>query len=305
MKLCFYNLNHIGDVYFSSFFIKLICNLNTEINFYYYFIIGDTFFENINNIQRISQPIESNYRETLNNGSPPEDMVNNEIIKILLENSMQRTGSKIIQYKGENILFINTWCVSNYLNHHDFDIVSAVSSYRNLIETINKEYNLNIIYCSEKLSSLYNNITINEKIIEKYENIELNDTIFVFNYVPRSVNFNMVNLNNYISKLSENNKIILSCYNNILETNQNIKFIDRDYDIIQTPNCNNLVELWEIAVKCNKIIMLPTGSSWTFLHKLDKINENQLYIFDGREYIQRLNTIIQYFVGKTNLIQSI
>ena len=218
---------------------------------------------------------------------------------------MQRTGSKIIQYKGENILFINTWCVSNYLNHYDFDIVSALSSYRNLIETINKEYNLNIMYCSKKLSSLYNNITINEKIIEKYENIELNDTIFIFNYVPRSLNFNMVNLNNYISNLSENNKIILSCYNNIFETNQNIKFIDRDYGIIQTPNCNNLVELWEIAVKCNKIIMLPTGSSWTFLHKLDKINENQLYMFDGREYIQRLNTIIQYFVGKTNLIQSI
>lgn len=303
MKLCFYNINHIGDIYFSSFFIKLICNLNKETNFYYYFINGDIFFENIPNIQRLGDKLEINYSDTLVNGNPPENLLNNEILNILLKNSMQRTGAKIIQYNSENILFINTWCVSEFLNHIDFDIYSAMNSYNDLIQRINKEYNLNIFF---HLDNLVENIVSSVAVpgsIDLIQSICVDlDTIFIFNYVPRSIHFDMNHLNNYILELSKTNKVIVSCYNSIFENNDNIKFIDKDYNINKNPKCSNLIELWEIAVKCNKIIILPTGSSWIFLHKLNEIKENQIYMFNGIEYIKRLNTMIQFLTGKMNFI---
>jgi hypothetical protein len=49
MNICFYNMNHIGDIYFNYFFINVICKQNPNTHFYYYFINGDVFFENIIN----------------------------------------------------------------------------------------------------------------------------------------------------------------------------------------------------------------------------------------------------------------
>ena len=63
--------------------------------------------------------------------------------------------------------------------------------------------------------------------------------------MPRSVSFNMDSLNNFISNLSKNNKIILTSYNHIFDNNTNIKFIDKDYKIFPTPRCDNLLFIWE------------------------------------------------------------
>lgn len=300
MKLCFYNVNHIGDIYFSSFFIKLICNLNISTNFYYYFINGDAFFENIQNIQRLDGEIETNYKTILVNGNPPEKLLNNTVLNVLLENSMERRGSKIIQYNNENVLFINTWCLSEYLNHDDFDIFSAMKSYNYLIQKINIEYNLNLVFNLDNFSeNIICNIPNSNLVF-----VDIIDfpTMFIFNYLPRSTNFDMNKLNSYILELSKTNKIILSCYDTIFENNPNIKFVDKDYGINKNPKCSNIIDLWEIAVKCNKIIILPTGSSWIFLHKLNEIKENQIYMFDGIEYSKKLNVIIIFLTGKNNLI---
>ena len=57
MEICFYNLSHIGDIYFNSFFINLLCDQNPKMKFLYFFINGDIFFKGVNNIKRII-PIE-------------------------------------------------------------------------------------------------------------------------------------------------------------------------------------------------------------------------------------------------------
>ena len=304
MKICFYNMNHIGDVYFSSLFIKLICNLNPGKQFLYYFINGDIFLENINNIKRIGK-IEDKYRENLINGNPPENLLNNEILQILIQNNMQKQCAKIIILDNEEILFINTWCASDILNHDDFDIYPAMNSYHNLVQFINNEYQLNIHFKLENATELLQSINYyNTLFSEKYSNVVLNDTTIIFNYVPRSLHFNIDTLNNYINELSKTTKIILSSYNQIFENNENIKFIDKDYNIVPNPSCSNLIEIWEIAIKCKKIIILPSGGSWTFFHKLNAIKDDQIYILDGKNYCDRLNNIINLLLGENkNLIK--
>lgn len=289
-KICFYNMNHIGDIYFSSLFINLICKMNNDITFYYYSIIGDYFFEKIQNIERINK-IENNYSNTLMNGNPPEELLDNSILKILLSNRMEREGAKYIQINSEKILFVNTWCKSCFLNHEDFDINSAIFSYINLIKILNSNFNLTLSFKINKPNDLI-------KYMDNYHldngNIDIDgSSIFIFNYCPRSVNFNMYEYNKFILNLSKTNKIILSCYSNVFQDNVNIKFIDKDYNINFLPNCKNLIQLWEIAIKCNKIIIIESGSSWTFLHKINEIKPNQIFMYNNNNnYCQRLNETI-------------
>jgi hypothetical protein len=286
MQICFYNINHIGDVYFSSLFINEICKCNKDINFLYYFIQGDFFFEGIPNIKRIDK-LEILYKGELSNGSPPEDLLDKSILNILLHNNMQQTGGKIIKINNNDVLFINTWCVSLFLNHNDYDINSAIESYNNLILTVNNNFGTSL-----KLNKTYIPLTDYLCISQTKEYDRLEKTIFVFNYHPRSLNFDMNKLNNFISEQSKTTKIILSCYDIVFENNPNINFVDKDFHIYPIPSCKNLIDIWEIACKCKEVILLPTGSSWTFLHKLDNLKPQQLVMFNSSEYCNKLNKII-------------
>ena len=305
MDICFYNLNHIGDVYFSSLFINLLCKFNKHFKFYYYFIIGDIFFKNISNIHRLSS-IEDCYSGNLINGSPPEKYLNNNVLEFLLNNKMETTGARSILFNGKNILFINTWCASEYLNYRDYDILNAIESYYKLIQLLQLNHNLNLYFKINKPLDLIEHINEENSICKKNNyNID-DDTIFIFNFKPRSLVFDLHKLNNIILNLSKNNKLILSSYEITFDNNKNIKFVDKDYNIHPTPNCVNLLNIWEIAIKCNKILLLPTGSSWTFLHKLNILKQNQLYMYNDNHYTYLLNEKINFLLGESkNLVQTI
>ena len=305
MDICFYNMNHIGDVYFNYFFLNMICKQNPNIHFYYYFINGDAFFENIKNISRIF-PIESEYSCNLINGEPPENLLNNKILQMLIKNNMQQTIYKKLIVDNKEYLFVNLWCNSYFLSHIDFDFISAIPKYINLIDKLNNDFLFNLNF----------KIIDNKQLIETElsENLKfgtlnlteqiLNESIIIFNFKPRSLSFNMDVLNKFIYTLSKYNKIILTSYDKMFGDNKNISFIDRDYKICNTPKCDNLLFIWEIAVKCKHIIILPTGSSFLFFHKLDKLNENQIHMFNNVQYCDSLNKNTNYFANKNivNLI---
>ena len=306
MNICFYKLKHIGDIYFSSFFINLICKQNPDINFLYYFINGDIFFKNIPNIQRIS-PIENHYLGNIINGSPPENLLNNQVIKFLQNNEMETAGAKTIKFNGKNILFINLWCNSSYLKHIDYDITDAIKSYEKLIQILQSNHNLSLCFKINKPIELIEHINEKNIMIDEKNNYNVDaDTIFIFNFKPRSELFDTNNLKKFIHNLSIKNKIILSSYDSTFDNNNNIKFIDKHYNIHPIPNCVNLLNIWEIAIQCNKIVLLPTGSSWTFLHKLNIINQNQLFMFNNSQYCNLLNKKINFLLGENkNLINII
>jgi hypothetical protein len=290
-------MNHIGDIYFTSFFVNLLCKLNNTTQFYYYSINGSYFFENISNLKRITE-LESDYTVPLMNGSPPENYLKNDILQFLINNHMQKEAFRVICVNGVDFLFVNTWCASNLLNHVDFDIQSAKESYNRLFSTINNTFQLNLKW-NQHLIDIANITNISNSSVEHL------DTIFIFNYVPRSLQFDMSLLNNYIVEQSKKYKIILSCYDSALD-NSNITFIDRDYGIKQEPSCKNLIDLWEIAIQCKTIVILPTGSSWTFFHKLNIIKEHQIFMFKSPHYCNILNNTINALMKENkNLISNI
>jgi len=302
MQICFYNVNHIGDIYFSSLFINLICKQNPDIKFLYYFINGDIFFKNIPNINRIN-PIENSYNNTLVNGSPPEDLLNKDLLSLLLNNKMEKIGVKILNINMENILFVNSWCKSEYFQDDDFEIYGALKSYKNLINYMNSNYNFNLNFIIENGEEILDNIyNYHYDSVSTTIELDYKKTIFIFNYKPRSITFNINLLNNLITNLSIDNNIILSCYDKKFSNNKNIKFIDNDFNIYPEPNCENLLKLWEIAAKCEKIIILPSGSTWTFFHKLDILRNNQLFIFNDTIYQKNLNDIINFLTRRDKII---
>ena len=302
MDICFYNMNHIGDIYFNYFFLNIICKQNPNIHFYYYFINGDVFFENIKNISRII-PVESEYSSNLINGEPPENLLDNKILNILLQNNMQKTAYRKLIVDNKIYLFVNLWCASDVLSHTDFDFIAAIPKYSYLINKLNNDFLLNLKYIIVDNKQLIET-EINKNLYYDTLNLTgsfLSEAIIIFNFKPRSVQFNMNLLNNFIYNLSKNNKIILTSYDKIFDGNANITFIDRDYKIYQTPKCQNLLIIWEIAVKCKNIVILPSGSSFLFFHKLDKIKETQLYMFNDVHYHDLLNKNVNYFSNKNLL----
>ena len=187
MSICFYNLYHIGDIYFNYFFINTICNQNPNINFYYYFINGSVFFENIKNISRIN-PIESKYSDNLIDGYPPEYFLNNKILIILLQNNMKQTAYRKLIIDNKEYLFVNLWCASDLLSHGDFDFISAIPKFGSLINQLNSEFSFNLNYSITNNKSILQN-NINQNLDLNSLNLtedELSKTTLIFNFMPRS-----------------------------------------------------------------------------------------------------------------------
>jgi len=297
-------MNHIGDVYFMALFLNIICQQNKDVMFLYYTINADIFLENIPNLSRI-YPNDISYSNQLVNGDPPENLLNKNVLTLLLQNKMESVGMKILNFNNKNILFVNTWCKSSILNHDEFNISSAINSYKHLISTINLNFNCSLKFSLDNPNQLIQN---NYNFLDNFNKNDPegkidDDTIFIFNFTPRSLPYNIQLLNNFIRNLSISNKIILTTYNDLFQDNKNVKFIDRDYGIIPIPSCRNLLDIWEIAIKCKKIIILPTGGSWTFLHKLKEIKPDQIYMFNDTNYHKILNNFINTLTGENkNLI---
>jgi hypothetical protein len=68
MNICFFNCNHIGDIFFAQPFILNICKNNPSVTFYYWFYIGHVFFENkCSNLKYLENNICREYKNKLVN----------------------------------------------------------------------------------------------------------------------------------------------------------------------------------------------------------------------------------------------
>lgn len=302
MKLCFYNMNHIGDIYIFASLFNVLCELNESIDFCYFAIQGDIFFNSqLQNMKKIGKSY-TKYNKQLINGTPPEDLLKNDILTILINNNMATSQLKTLKMNGEDILCINTWANAPLIKHIDFDLCDTIRGWKSIINLINLQYKLNLKFEIHNKTTLFDN-----KNIPQCEHISTNsDTIFIFNYKPRSLQYNMTKLYKMIIEMSKTNRIMLSCYEESLSNYPNIEFFDIKYNIMPEPSCFNLIQLWSIIINCKKIYILPTGSSWTFIHVLNKIKSCQVYMINSRDYTNRLNKNINWFLDKdVNLITNI
>jgi len=297
MKICFYNLFNIGDIYFSSFYIHFICSQNLDQQFYYYISLGDIFFQNIPNITRL-------------------DIYNDNLNLLILDRynflDKKYCDNKIIHYHNKDILFVNVWCKYKHLDHKEFTFKDTIYNFNNYIQYINNTYNCNLNFDI----SNYNDTHFYNKYINNYTNYLLNNnmyinntnydnTVFIFNYQPFSVEFDNNIFYSFINTISYSYNCILTEYISFFDDNSRFKFVERDYNIDLDDTCENLFKIWEIACKCSKVILIPSGSSFTFLHKLSQIKENQLYMFNNKNFRTILNNNIFLFTGRENLIKDV
>jgi len=294
----------MGDIYFSSTMVNEICKSNPELLFFYYTINGSIFFEGISNLKRLHN-LELEYKSPIINGQPPEQLIDRKLYDVLLHYKL--TDAVKLNYNGKEILFVNVWCMSPFLLHNEFLFNSAINSYNTMIKTLNKKYNMVLKFALPSPCDILDFINkVNyRKIAVNTE--DLKETIFVFNYKPRSVNkFNMYNVYKYVIETSKTNKIIVACHNPIYDNNENITFIDKTYGIYPSPSAENLLQLWDIAAECKKIIILPSGSSWTFFHKLNKLEKGKLFMFNNADFNNILNDDIKFLTGKnTDIISTL
>ena len=305
VNIVFYNLNHIGDCYMSSFFINLIVEQNTNINFNYFFIQGDCFIKNRPNISRINkEEFNNSYSRTLQSGEEPEKLINNSFLRFLLLNKFQLSQMRVETYNNTNYLFLNTWCASPIIKHSDFDLNSAFEGCKKLILEVKKRYNIELIFdLKPKIDSIKLFPDYNDYKLKEEEKEKMKDMIFIFNYKPRSVIFNLGIVENYINEQVNNNqKVMIANYNMKYENNNNVLFFDRTFNINPSPDCLNLIKMWDIICYCKKIIILPCGATWTFFHKLEYLRNDQIYMLHGDNYIEKLNNNIR-FIDKKSEVQ--
>jgi hypothetical protein len=304
MKIFFYNMNHIGDIYIFAALFNILCEINESIEFSYFAIQGDIFFNTrLQNLKKIGN-IYTKYNNPFINGNPPEDLLNNDILTVLINNNMASSQLKCLKIDGEDRLCINTWASAPIIKHIDFHLYDAIRGWNSIINEINLRYKINLNFEIQNKTHLFNNVSMP---LQQYDNTSIdNDTIFIFNYKPRSIHYNMNSLYKMTVELSKTNKIMLSCYDKDLSNYNNIEFFDRKYNITPEPSCFNLIKLWNIIINCKKIYITPTGSNWTFIHILNKIKTNQVYMINSGRYTDILNKNINWLLDNNiNLVNNI
>lgn len=319
MKICLYNLLHIGDIYYSSLIVRKLCEENPEYEFYYCVPYGHFFFKDINNCKHINDIVPYyHYKATITKNllGGYEDGIFNEGFFFLKDELMWNKGMNVMNYNNEDILFVNTYDHSEYfIKHNSYNLNSNFRTMKYIVEDINNKYDMKLKYNIDD-ENMYLEKTIDRHIdlFNPYSYIqnnidinELKDSIFIFNFITRSVHTNLIELCNFFDKDEyKNEKLIFADSTTITEkikSRNNVKYIDIDFCIQKKPSCENLYVIWEIAIHCKKIVIIPSGSTWTFLHKLNEINENQIYFYNNHigNFVSILNNVMNSYYEYKNI----
>ena len=109
--------------------------------------------------------------------------------------------------------------------------------------------------------------------------------VFCYNYVPRSLAFDMDKAIKYLDFISNNKKtlLVLANHDDTLCLKENVVSCDNDFSIKKVMSCENLLDIWNVANCCDEIIVFPTGSSWLFFHNLTDLKDKKMYLLGNRE----------------------
>lgn len=300
-KLCFWIPVHIGDIYISSFFIKHICSQNPDIEFLYYTINGDIFFTDIPNlkfIETINDPnyVNREYTSDFVNGSSPETNCDSKWLSFLLQNIGDRKHIASININNVEYVFVNTWCAC--MGHDDFNFESASTSWSKSFKLLNDNYDYSFKFNFDNVLSIINDNSIPRPLLRENVTEFFNKTgstykktIFCYNYIPRSLPLNSEKLQSYLQFISNKTDtlLILATHNDNLCSKPNVISCDVTLHIEKQMSCENLLHTWNVAARCDEIIILPTGSSWLFYHNISDLKNKKMYLFGNKECTQKLN----------------
>lgn len=277
MKIVFYNLAHLGDIYFSQPLIKKFCifNPNTDISA---FLLSSWFlYKDINNLKLLGTS-HNEYSPKWNGFSRLESNIYNEEY-LQQYNFFHNDFSKNKSFfKQDDTIYINTWFGECHGHVPLCDLYALDNIFGDVICNINKAFNINLNY--EK--SLHLSITLPQCNIDNFLTFK-NDkkVIFYYNFAPMSGQQQQLNHNiheqiiSFLSNTYTNYYICCAIKPNY--KNNNIVSVE-DFGHIQTPCCKNVSETVMIAMNCDYVFSFDVGACFYYFN--DKIND----IFKGIWY---------------------
>lgn len=308
-KICFYNPSHIGDIFFIEPFIRNFCNNNNTITFYVWLLYGYYLYNDIENLVSLDK-YEDTYNNMFSSGDAPErhTKLDSNLYNLFMSNT--NLNHFLFTHNSERYIAINLWCKALGCNE---DVIPTELN-TNFYNTI---HYINHYIPQTPLIQYINNLVIPRNIIPKlplveeftFANWKLTNTkklCFFYNYVPRSFTYT-INCNEVINQLAclyKNYVFIVPKYHESLSLIENVKFCDKDFNCIETPDCKNIVVIEKITQSCDIIITIPTGSSWLFFNTNIASQTNKKYILSSPLYADKLNDWFNYSLSSRRSTKS-
>lgn len=302
MNVCVYNLYHIGDAYFMSSMLNVLCRYNQDRTFYYAVALGDVFFRHIPNLRRVR-----NVAEIFANGA----LVDTGILGWLYHEIGTNVPWKVMDISGEKVLFIHSW--GSVLGHPEFRHELALQKWQELIHTINLE-------CALDLKFPEPTTVLKELLYQPVIHTDIPKQLamqarrrFIYNYRTRSVPFNPRLIHILLYALHQRDKqqgmptqMILPMHDPTLGDIPGLLFCDRDFGIVPTPDCENLLHIWNIARMCDEVYILPCGACWViFDERIGTLHEKKIAMIQNPDYVSGLNKSISYFTDIPDTIKNV
>lgn len=265
MKLCFYNLYHLGDIFFNKSIINLICRMNPDYTIYMISHYNSHLFSDILNLKHLYfENIDKRYYEICK-----QDNVN--------------------YFIDNDTIFINLWIgvsmfndISN-LTIKDFEcnIINQIFLIKNIFHSIFLNHNIpiNIDYNISETVSLLPNIpnTDISSFLKWYEINKSHQLIMYFNYTPKSGQLVPFRSHNdiilYIANQNPESYILLPFIPDDFQLLINMMKLDNIincsilFDCVENKSCENLSKLIKISEYCNYSIHFDIGACFYYMNE--------------------------------------
>ena len=312
--VCFYNIFHFGDIFFTQPFIKHICDANPNITFYCWFTVGHAAYEGIPNLIHL-EPID----DVISSRISPEkntlvySLKNKDSYKKFYEffyepyPHFDKDFSTFV-YQGKSFISFNTWCASLYYTE-DMDYIYLLAGFIKKANLLNNIFglSLNFDFYNHKMFPELPLIPMTDFFSTWLTKNRKKNLVFIYNYEPRAVSFmDKQNMNAIIGDICRSNPhihIIVPRYDAVFDGIENITCCDRDFGFTENRSCMNLLQIEHILQYCRLVVTLPSGSTWTFLnqHISSYADRTRFYLWgDYNVYAKKINNWYKYGTGKSD-----
>jgi hypothetical protein len=314
MDIFLFNTANNGDTFLVQEMVKQLCKENPSIKFYYLAYSNFFFYQQIPNLICIGN--DAQYTKTIESNDYVRTYQNNEQIKHMLD-ICQRFRDQPFKMLNENQLAINTWisgATTAYGKIIDLEcnLITLQNTFIHILESVKHIQRLKYTPLSPLQLIPSFPTPIPYSFIEWKNNHSDKELIFYYNYqgfsgscvVLNEFQHNLIIFNlaillptKYIlvPRISDNLQKLLTSHsiNNVVDCR-------KEFGIIETPDCKNLVDISVIAGQCSTSIHFDVGANFYYF------NTNQLFDKDNNKHtILQIGRNPYYYNHFLKIIQSV
>jgi hypothetical protein len=292
MKIVFYNLNHIGDTYFSQPCIQTFCQQNADQDISVFVMYNWYIFAEIPNLKIISET-KNNYKNLTLNGCPNICNITDDTCLNLYSLLMHHKETSYFVFN--DTLYINTWVAgNNFLTLcAECDVLVCHQNFKKMVHHLNYEYHLNLCY---EINDSFLPVLPYVDIADFLDYRQYKKIITYYNYTPQScqqfpnINHNVIIYN--LSKLFPDYIILCAIKSDVDESN----VICADmFGCEITPSCENNVKLCYIAMNSDYVFSFDIGACFFYLNSIFNsiFNGKWFHVGTSDKYFTKLNKYLK------------